>query len=204
MQRDSFFDTLAARARPRSYPRNTIVVQEGDRGDQLFLVLEGRLKVFLADADGKEVIIDVLGPRDYFGELALNGEPRSASVMTTEPTRLAVVERDAFKEFLAEAPESAFEFIVTLIHRARHLTRSVGNLALLDVYGRVARFLLDAAIEDGGRLVVRGHASQQEIAKRVNASREMVSRILSDLREGGYIALERDEIVLQQRLPKRW
>lgn len=197
-------DALAALGTTRTYPRNTILVQEGDRSDQLYLVLTGRLKVFLADPDGKEIIVDMLGPGQYFGEMALDGEPRSASVMTVEPAKLVVIPREAFKAFLASHPDAAFDLILTLIRRARHLTRTVGNLALLDVYGRVARFLLDQSADEGGRRVLRKPGSQQEIARRINASREMVSRILADLRDGGYIAIEDDAIVIRQRLPQHW
>ncbi len=201
---DHYIDALAALGSPRSYPKNAILVQEGDHTDQLYLVLAGRLKVYLADEDGKEIIVDVLGPRRYFGEMALDGEPRSASVMTTEASKLVVIEREQFRQFLSQHPDAAFQLILAMIGRARHLTRTVGNLALLDVYGRVARFLIDQAVDHAGRMVVSSQASQQEIAKRVGASRETVSRILTDLRDGGYIAMEKDTIVIRQRLPKRW
>ena len=136
--------------------------------------------------------------------MALDGEPRSASVMTMEASKLAVVQREDFKKFLTANPDAALQLIDALIQRARNLTRTVGNLALLDVYGRVARLLLDSAVEASGRLVVAEHMTQQEIAKRVGSSREMVSRILSDLREGKYISMENSRIVIQQQLPKHW
>jgi CRP/FNR family cyclic AMP-dependent transcriptional regulator len=199
-----YLDALAAAGSVRAYPKHTLLIQEGDRSDQLYLVLSGRLKVFLSDSEGREIVIDTLGPRQFFGEMALEGEPRSASVMTTEPCRLAVIERDDFKRFLAENPDAAYALIVTLIRRARNLTRAVGSLALLDVYGRVARLLLDNAVEEEGRLVVGERLSQQEIARRVSASREMVSRIVTDLREGGYIGIEDDRMVIYRPLPKRW
>ena len=202
--KEDFIDALAALGTTRSYPKNTILVQEGDRSDQIYLLLSGRLKVFLADAEGKEIIVDVLGPRQYFGEMALDGEPRSASVMTTVASKLVVIQREEFRQFLAARPDAAFQFILSLIGRARHLTRAVSDLALLDVYGRVARFLLENAVDDGGRRIISNVASQQEIAKRVNASRETVSRILTDLRDGGYIAMENNAIEIRQRLPKRW
>jgi CRP/FNR family cyclic AMP-dependent transcriptional regulator len=134
----------------------------------------------------------------------LEGEPRSASVMTLEPAKLSIVEREQFKRFLADNPDAAYALIVTLIRRARNLTRAVGDLALLDVYGRVARLLLDNAREDNGKLVVMDRMTQQEIAKRVGASREMVWRILDDLRQGEYIAVQDGRIVIRQQLPKRW
>ncbi|MCC7547920.1 MAG: cyclic nucleotide-binding domain-containing protein [Burkholderiales bacterium] len=188
----------------RSYAKHTVLVQEGDRSNQIYIVLEGRLKVYLADSEGREIIVDVLGPGQYFGEMALEGDPRSASVMTLEPSRLSVVERDTFKDFLAANPDAAYALAVTLIRRARNLTRAVGDLALLDVYGRVARLLLDSAREENGQLVVAERMSQQEIGRRVGASREMVWRILDDLRQGEYIAMEQGRIVIRQPLPKRW
>jgi CRP/FNR family cyclic AMP-dependent transcriptional regulator len=188
----------------RSFPRNTVVFQEGDKGNQLYVIVSGKVKVFLADSEGKEIIVDVLSAGQYFGEMALDDAPRSASVMTMEASRLCMVERDLFKRFLAEHPEAAFALVLTLIRRARNLTRAVGSLALLDVYGRVARLLLENATEESGQLVVGTRMTQQEIAKRVGASREMVWRILDDLREGRYIAIENSRIVIQQQLPKRW
>ncbi len=197
-------DSLIAKGSIRSYPKNALLIQEGDRSDQLYVVISGHLKVFLSDSKGKEIVIDTLGPRQCFGEMALDGEARSASVMTTEPCQLAVIERDQFKAFLAADPEAAFALIVTLIGRARNLTRAIGSLALLDVYGRVARLLLDSATEENGTLIVGERMTQQEIANRVGSSRETVSRIITDLRQGGYLGLEKNRIVVYRRLPKRW
>ena len=147
-------ESLAAAGTIRSYAKHMLLIQEGDQGDQLYAVISGRLKVFLSDSEGKEIVIDTLGPGQCFGEMALEGEPRSASVMTTEACKLAVIERDQFKQFLAANPDAAYALIVTLIRRARNLTRAIGSLALLDVYGRVARLLLDNAVEENGNLVV--------------------------------------------------
>ena len=201
---DRDLDGLAAMGTIRSYPKNTLLIQEGDRTNQIYVVISGRLKVFLSDGDGKEMIIDMLKARDYFGEFSFAGEPRAASVMTMEPCKLAVLDPEEFKKFLASNPEAAFNLILTLIRRARNLTRSVGGLALLDVYGRVARLLLDNAGDEDGRLIVGERMTQQEISKRVNASREMVSRILADLREGEYIGIEGNRIVILRPLPARW
>lgn len=188
----------------RSYPKNTILFQEGDASDQIFVLLEGKLKVFLADSDGKEIVVDMLSPRQYFGEMALDGESRSASVMTIVASKLAVIQRDDFKAFLAQNSDAAFALIVTLIRRARNLTRTIGNLALLDVYGRVARLLIDNATEESGQLVVTEKMSQHEIAQRIGSSREMVSRILGDLKVGGYITMDGGKMVIKQNLPKHW
>ncbi len=201
---DRYLEALTATGTIRTYPKHALLIQEGDRSDQLYVVLSGRLKVFLSDSDGKEIVIDTLGPRQLFGEMAMEGEPRSASVMTTEVCKLIVIQRDQFKQFLADNPDAAYALIVTLIRRARNLTRTIGSLALLDVYGRVARLLLDNAAEENGTLVVAERMTQQELAKRIGASREVVSRILTDLREGGYIGTESDRMVIYRPLPKRW
>jgi CRP/FNR family transcriptional regulator, cyclic AMP receptor protein len=201
---EQHIDALVTLGVIRSYPKNTVLFQEGDQSDQLYVVLAGKLKVFLADENGKEVVVDLLRPKQYFGEMALDAGPRSASVMTEEASKLAVIQREDFRRFLVETPEAAFALIVTLIRRARHLTRAVGNLALLDVYGRVARLLIDNASEESGQLVVTEKVSQQEISERIGSSREMVSRILSDLKAGGYISIDNGRIVIKQNLPKRW
>ena len=148
---DGYICALADLGTVRSYAKNTVVFQEGDLSDQVYVVVSGKLKVFLADSDGKEVIVDILGARQYFGEMALDGRPRSASVITLEASKLAIVQREQFKRFLSENPEAAFGLIVTLIGRARNLTRAVGSMGLLDVYGRVARLLLDNAVERDGQ-----------------------------------------------------
>ena len=201
---DHHLDALVALGTPRTYPKNTILVHQGDKSEQLFVLLGGRLKVFLADDDGKEIVVDILTPRQYFGEMSLDGAPRSASVMTTEASKLVVIQHDDFRRFLAERPEASYALIVTLIRRARSLTGMVGNLALLDVYGRVARLLVDNARDEAGRRVVADKMSQQEIANRIGSSREMVSRILTELKEGGYIAMDDGRIVIVHTLPKRW
>lgn len=201
---ENHIDALIALGVVRSFPKNSVLVQEGDKSDQFYILLAGKLKVFLADDDGKEIVVDMLSPKQYFGEMALDGESRSASVMTVEASKLAVIQREDFKRFLAENPDAALALIVTLIRRARNLTRTIGNLALLDVYGRVARLLIDNASDESGKLVVTEKMSQQEIAQRIGSSREMVSRILSDLKEGGYLSIDGRRIVIKQNLPKHW
>jgi len=199
----SQLDVLIQLGTARTYPKNTLLVAEGDQSDQIYIVISGRLKVYLSDADGKEIIVDTLGPNDYFGEMALDGAPRSASVMTVEASKVSIVQGDDFRWYLNDHPAASYALILRLIGRARHLTRTVGNLALLDVYGRVARLLLDSAHEEAGQLVVE-RLTHQEVAKRVNCSREMVSRILSDLRAGGYITLDGDRILIRRTLPDHW
>jgi len=162
------------------------------------------VKVFVSDEHGKDVVLNVQGPGEYLGELAFDDGSRSASVLTLEPCRMAVIPNDVMRAFVVQHPEAAFELIRGLIGRVRHLTESMKDLALLDVYGRVAKLLLDLATEVDGRLVVEQRLTQQEIGDRVNASREMVSRIFRDLTAGGYIAQEGGRIVIRRRPPRAW
>jgi CRP/FNR family cyclic AMP-dependent transcriptional regulator len=124
--------------------------------------------------------------------------------MTTEPSKFSIITIAQFKEFLARNPEAAFELVKSLIHRVRGLTKSVGNLALLDVYGRVARLLIELSTEHDGKMVVEGRLTQQDMASRVGCSREMISRILKDLRQGGYVKMEGDQMIVAKKPPKAW
>jgi len=194
----------AQHAVTRTFPKNTVVVSEGDLTDSLYIVVSGRVRIYVSDDKGKEIVLSESGPGEYFGEMVLDEGPRSASVMTIEPTQFLVVPKEDFKEFVAKSPEFALHLIRKLIRRVRALTNDVKSLALMDVYGRVARMLLDLATERDGTLVIENRPTQQEMANRVGASREMVNKILRDLTEGGYIAVERDRITIARTLPAAW
>jgi CRP/FNR family cyclic AMP-dependent transcriptional regulator len=194
---------ISRSAVPRSYAERTIVVTEGDASDALYVILEGRCRAYVSDENGREAILSDMGPGEYFGEVAMDKGPRSASVVTLEPAKLLVVPAERFRAFLAENPDFAFHFIGKLLHRIRELTHNVSGLALLDAYGRVARLLLESAREEDGRQVVAERMTQAEIASRVGCSREMVSRIFKDLVQGGYVSVEKDRIVILRRPPER-
>jgi CRP/FNR family cyclic AMP-dependent transcriptional regulator len=195
---------MARRAVMRAFPKNTVVVTEGDRTDTLHIIVSGRVKIYVSDEKGKEIVLNQAGPGEYFGELVLDEGPRAASVMTLEPCRFLVVPKEDLREFVAHSPDFALHLIRKLIRRVRVLTGDVKSLALLDVYGRVARMLLELAVERDGVLVIEDRPTQQEMASRVGASREMVSKILGDLASGGYIAVERDRIRIARALPRAW
>jgi CRP/FNR family cyclic AMP-dependent transcriptional regulator len=195
---------ISQRAVTRAFPKNTVVVSEGDQTDSLYIVVSGRTKIYVSDDKGKEIVLNHAGPGEYFGELVLDGGPRSASVMTLEPTRFLVVPKADFTEFVAKSPEFSLHLIRKLIRRVRALTDNVKSLALMDVYGRVARMLLEMAKERDGALVIEDRPTQQDMASRVGASREMVNRILKDLSEGGYITVARDRITISRTLPRAW
>ncbi|MCC7487464.1 MAG: Crp/Fnr family transcriptional regulator [Burkholderiales bacterium] len=202
--REEDLRALSDRAIVRSVPKNAIVITEGDATDSLYVILSGKVKVYLGDEAGKELLLDVLGPGKYFGEMVLDEGPRSASVVTLEPSHFAVLSRADFRGFLLRHPEIALHVITNLIRLARGLNENVKSLALLDVYGRVARMLNELAVEENGRLVIPERLTQREMANRVGASREMINRILRDLTIGGYIAVESGRITIRKTPPARW
>ena len=202
---DPLVRDLARGGQVRSFARNTVFIHEGETGDSLFVILSGRVKVFVADADGREMVLDIHGPGDYVGELALDGHPRAASVMAMEPTACSVLTRDALRAAIIAHPDLALSLVCTLIERVRIATEKVRNLALMDVYGRVARLLLSLAVEQpDGKMVVPERLTQQDIADRVGASRDMVSRIFKDLATGGYVTVVDRQITINRRPPARW
>jgi len=188
----------------RTYPKGAIVVTEGDTTDTLFVIIEGRVKVYATDDQGREVLFLTQGPGEYFGELVLDEGPRSASVMSLEKSRLLSVPKRELQEFVAKNPAFALNIMRKLITRVRTLSARVKSLALMDVYGRVARLLLELADQTDGRLTISERLTHQDLANRVGASREMVGRILKDLTEGGYITAERSKIVINRRPPEHW
>jgi CRP/FNR family cyclic AMP-dependent transcriptional regulator len=202
---DPFVRKLAALGRVRSYPRSTVIITEGDSSDSVFVVLSGKVKAFVSDSEGHELILDTQGPGDYVGEMALDGKPRSASVVTLESTTFSVVQREPLRDAIRKDPDFALDMISKVIERARDATDNVKNLALLDVYGRVARLLLNMAVEaEDGKLRIPEKITQQEIAERVGASRDMVSRIFRDLTVGGYISVENRIVTINKKPPARW
>lgn len=188
----------------RTFRKHTIIVNEGDLTDSLYVILSGRVKVYLSDKSGKELILDIKGPGEYFGEMVLDEGPRSASVMTLEPAQFAIIAKNDFKAFLLKHPEIALHIIQNLIKLARGLNENVRSLAMLDTYGRVARMLLDLATEQGGKLIIPEKLTQKDMASRVGASREMINRILRDLTVGGYIKIEEGLITINKAPPARW
>lgn len=196
---------LAARGDVRRYRKGTILIHEGDTGDTLFIVLGGRVKVFCTNPNDKEITFGIFGAGEYFGEMALDGGSRSASVITQLPSVCSVVTRATLLAFIAQHPEFALQVLSKVIRRLRLATRDARNLAFIDVYGRLTRCLQELATPhpDGGERITE-RITHQEMASRVGCSREMVSRILKDLESGGYIQVHDRRIVLMRRLPQRW
>lgn len=201
---DETLRSIAASGVVRTFPRNTILINEGDVGDALYVLLSGRVKVFSSNEAGREFIIDFHGPGAYVGEMSLDGAPRSASVITVEPTTCAVVNRAQFRDFILAHPDFAMHLIERLIHRVRVTTGNLKSLALSDVYGRLVRLLNALAHEADGKLVVPERLTQQDIADRVGASRDMIGKLMKDLVAGGYLAVEDRTIVILKKLPTGW
>ena len=198
--------TLEQSSSSQTYPKNTIVIQENEPADALYVIESGRVKVYCSDKNGKEFIMNTLGPGDYFGELALlDDSTRSASVRTVEKSEFRIVMKEDFAGVLEDHPGITKQLISNLAGRVRKLTADVKSLALQDVYGRVANVLMDLAEERGdGTLFIPEKLTQQDIADRVGASREMVARILKDLTIGEYIRFEGRHIIINTRLPAKY
>ena len=193
---------LFANAGVTAFPKNTVIINEGDRTNLVYLIRSGRVKVFLRSEDGKKVDINVLEAGDCFGEMAIDGGSRSASVVTMAASQLSIIPQSAFKDFVARKPEFALQIILKLILRTRELLNNVKSLALLDVYGRVARTLRELATRQDDCLIIKEKLSAQDIAHRIGTSRESVSRILRDLIRRNYILMDGKSITIIKELPR--
>ncbi len=195
---------VASQVSTRQFEKNSLVVAQGDETDSLYVIVQGKVDVFLQNDKGKEIIINTLTDTDAFGELApLGGIPRQASIITTEPTTLVVISRQLFMDTLLSKPAISMRIINRLVALIQDLTEEVSSLALEDVYNRVVRVLYKHAEEVGDKLVTE-KLTQQDIALRVGATREMVHRILKELKTGGYISIEGKHITIEKKLPPGW
>ncbi|HET7564991.1 MAG TPA: Crp/Fnr family transcriptional regulator [Gemmatimonadaceae bacterium] len=185
--------------RERSYPKGSVILFEDDPGDSLFIVRQGRVKVVLIGEDGREVILGMLGVGEHFGELSLiDGAPRSAHVIAMQDSQLIVLLREDFRRRVNESPAVAWALLESLSRRLRRADEQIGSLVLLDVHGRIARLLLDAAAA-GTPAVVEKRLTHQMIAQMIGASRETVSRAMRHFQERGLIAVHRRQITVVDR-----
>ena len=181
----------------RSYPRGVFILRAGEETDALYIIISGRVKILIPDDEGNEVILAFMGPNEFFGEMGiLDDQPRSASVETIEPCQLLRLSKSGFQSCLKDNFDLAMIIIRNLVKRLRDADRSIESLALIDVYGRVARLLLDHAEEVNGLWTVKQAPPKQEMARMIGASREMVSRVMSDLQERGYIRSDKRKVIL--------
>ena len=197
-------EMVASQTVTRQFPKNTVIVSQGDDTDSFYVIVQGKVDVFLHNDKGKEIIINTLGECESFGELApLGSIPRQASIITTEDSTFGIISRQVFMDTLLIKPSISMRIIDLLITRIQDLTEDVSSLALEDVYNRVVRVLYKHAEEVGEKLVTE-KLTQQDIASRVGATREMVHRILKELKTGGYISIEGKHITIERKLPPGW
>ncbi|HWH83262.1 MAG TPA: cyclic nucleotide-binding domain-containing protein, partial [Burkholderiaceae bacterium] len=193
------------RGERRRFRKGHRLIQEGDQGDTLFVILSGRVRVFGSDDKDREITYGTYGAGEYLGEMSLDGGARSATVVTLEACECAVVTRPSLQQHIAENPEFAFDLLAKVIRRARVATLNAKQLALNDVYGRLVLLLneLAAPQPDGTRLIAE-RPTHREMAARLGCSREMVSRLMKDLEGGGYVRPHEHAITVMRTLPARW
>ena len=199
--------SLARLTSRRTCPKDTVVFFENEEGDSFFCIVDGRIKVTILGDDGREVILSVLGRGDFFGEMALlDNEPRSATAIAVEDTELLSLHRNDFQSVLSDNRSIMSALIKILTARLRRANHQISTLALLDVYGRVARVIVDTARDEGKRLkdgrIAFRRATHQEIANRIGTTRETVTRMLKDLERQGLIHIDGKEVVVQPDFEK--
>ena len=204
---DDDISSLAKMALRKRYSKDAVVFFENEEGDFFFMILDGRIKVTILGDDGREIILSMLGPGDFFGEMALlDNEPRSATAIAVEESELLSLHRTDFQGVIGDNLAISVALIKVLTARLRKANHQISTLALLDVYGRVARVNLDMAREEGRRLkdgrIAFRRATHQEIANRIGTTRETVTRMLKDLERQGLIKVEGRELVLQPGFEK--
>ncbi len=188
----------------REYSEGAVIVSQEEPGDALFVLVRGRVKVVLYGQSGREVILSIFKtPGDFFGEMSLlDDQPRSATVIAAERSRLLVLSRGTFQEHLAAHPRSALRVLTELSRRLRRADEVIGNLALLDVYGRLAGKLRELAASEGEErddgILIRERPTQSEIAAMIGTSRETVSRALSELARRGFLEMTGKRLLLRR------
>jgi CRP/FNR family cyclic AMP-dependent transcriptional regulator len=194
-------EALGRLATLRHVPRGDVVLREGENTSAIYFILNGALKVLVSDTEGREVIITILGSGEMFGEMgAIDDNPRSATVIATQASDLVVVSKSDFQHVMLNNFEISLFIMRGLAKRLRIADRKIESLALMDVYGRVARLLLDLAEEKDGQRIIHSRITKQDIAKMIGASREMVSRVMKDLQQQGLMEETDNGIVLHDNL----
>ncbi len=198
---DQALGRLASLVQVREVGKDSLIFGQDDSGDALFIIASGRVKVVLYGENGKEITLTFFGEGDFFGEMSLLDDmPRSANVITCEASTLVILKRSDFVAHLQESPATAINVLGELSRRLRKADEIIGNLALLDVYGRVARLLMDLAEKDGERVedgtLIRKRPTQQDLASMANTSRETVSRVLGDFQKRGLLEMDGKRVVL--------
>ncbi|MBM3114679.1 Crp/Fnr family transcriptional regulator [Jeongeupia naejangsanensis] len=202
---DSDLEIVFNAAVKRQLPKGTFLFREGDPGEAMYVLVEGRTRSFTSDNQGKEFVFTIGEPGDVFGEISmLDEEPRSWSTQTEEDSTFLMFTKQDFRTAIDTYPQLKDKLILNLARMIRQLSTTMKNLALLDVYGRVRALFETMIIEIDGVTMISEPLTQQAIADRVGSSREMIARILKELVFGGYVRLENKRIILLQKLPERF
>lgn len=192
---------LASCLQPIDFAKDAVIFSQSDQGDALYVLESGRVKVVLYGESGREVILTIFRDGDFFGEMSLlDGQPRSANIIALEPTRVLKLSRDDFVQHLETHPATALKVLAEMCLRLRRADEIIGNLALLDVYGRLARILIDLGKRQGIHkdegIVIKERPTQQELASMIGTSRETVSRVLNEYQRRGFLTIQGKSIVL--------
>lgn len=202
---ESVLEVLEKASTVRKFRKNAHIILAGEECHAAYVLLGGTAYVFTDDADGNEYIISSFAKGDCFGELGLlDDKPRTANVKTTSDCECLVIPKSALIQALQSDPAVALTVIRSLVGRIRGMTDDVSCLALMDVYGRLIRVIKNESVETSDGVRITERMTHKELANRVGSSREMVSKILRDLREGGYIRIADHRIVLEKTLPEKW
>jgi len=193
---------LAKRVWHKEAEAGSVIVSQEEAGDQLFVIASGKVKVVLYGETGREIILSILRGGDFFGEMSLlDRQPRSANVVAVEDSLLLGLDRDAFQTHITSHPSTALAILAEMSRRLRHADEVIGDLALLDVYARVARIIRDLAQKQGepvdGGLLIKERPTQQEIAGLIGTSRETVSRALNDFTRRGLLEMQGKQILVR-------
>lgn len=198
-------ENLERAATLRKFKKNTHIIVVGEESHAAYVLVEGTAYAFTDDDDGNEFIVGTFGKGDCFGELGLlDGQSRTANVITTSACQCLVVPKAEINHEIMKEPKVSQAIIHSLVGRIRGMTEDVSCLALMDVYGRLVRALKNSSSEQPDGTLVTGRITHQELASRVGSSREMVSKILKELRIGGYISIENHCVHIHKELPDRW
>lgn len=202
---DEALNALAAKAKAIKFAKQAVIISEGDKGNSLYIILSGKVRVFSSDDKSKEVTLLIQGAGSYFGELALLGdEPRSASIEALEKTVCATLTKSEFKAWLLVYPEVAIGLLSDLSDKIRYLTEKVKQLALSNVYERTIKVLQEMAVQEGEVWVVANKPTQQELANMVGSSREMVNKVMKELTKGGYVVIKDKTLRIENKPPASW
>lgn len=202
---DETLSALAEKSKSVKFPKQAIIISEGDETSSLYIILSGKVRVFSSDDKSKEVTLLVQESGSYFGELALiSNEPRSATVEALEKTVCGVISKNDFKHWLVSYPDVTIGLLCDLSDKIRHLTEKVKQMALANVYERTIKVLQDMAIKEGDIFVVPNKPTQKELANMVGSSREMINKVMKELTKGGYVAIRGKTLRIENKPPVSW